>query len=213
MTKLTKIRTNNKLNPRACLWCKNTYIPTHGLSRYCCEDCDHKAQVKNKRDKYAAGIEYRKDPTSRYFPKPCKNCAAVFIPKSGRDHLCDLCKQKRPRYKEDVVSALLRSCKDRYKEECNLTREWFEETWNNQNGDCALSGVHMSRERHQGAGNVFGTDGTKVSIDRIDPDKPYIQSNCRLVCVIANLMRHRQTDEQLLKWCERILHYHGYQIT
>jgi hypothetical protein len=205
MTKLTKIRTDNKLVPRACLWCKIPYTPTHGLSRYCSEDCDHKAQVQNKRDRYALGFSYRKDPSSRYFPKPCLNCHSVFTPTSGRDHLCELCKQKRERYKEDVVSALLRTCHNRYKEECNLTREWFEETWEKQEGLCALSGVHMSRNRNQGAGNIFGKDGTKVSIDRMDPDKSYIKSNCRLVCVITNLMRHRQTDEQLYWWCEQIL--------
>lgn len=205
MTKLTKNKFNNKLASRSCLWCKNIYTPSHGLSRYCCKDCDHRAQVKNKRDKYANGFEYRKDPNARFFPKQCTNCATVFTPKSGRDHLCDLCKQKRPRYKEDVVSALLRTCHNRFKEKCDLTREWFEQIWKNQNGECALSGVKMSRERNQGAGNVFGKDGTKVSIDRLNHDKPYVKSNCRLVCVMANLMRHRQTDEQLYWWCGKIL--------
>lgn len=213
MTKLTKIRTDNKLAERPCLWCKTLYTPTHGLSRFCSDDCKHKAQVKYKRDRYALGFAYRKDSNARYFPKSCTNCKDIFTPTSGRDHLCKLCKQNREKYKEDVVSALLRTCHNRYKEECDLTRDWFEKTWNKQNGDCVLSGAHMSRERNQGAGNVFGKDGTKVSIDRIDPDKPYIQSNCRLVCVIANLMRHRQTDEQLLKWCERILRQHGYRIS
>ena len=205
MTKLTKIRTDNKRAPRECSLCKNPYSPTHGLSRYCSDDCYHEAQVKNKRERYAKGFSYRKDPSSRYFSKPCSNCNDVFIPTSGRDHLCELCKQKRERYKEDVVSALLRTCHNRYKEKCDLTREWFERTWKNQNGECALSGVQMSRERNQGAGNVFGKDGTKVSIDRLDPDKPYVKSNCRLVCVMANLMRHRQTDEQLYWWCGKIL--------
>lgn len=209
MTKLTKIRTDNNLAPRVCLWCKNYYIPIHGLSRYCSDDCNHKAQVKHKRDRYAMGFSYRKDPSSRYFPIPCTNCHDIFTPKSGRDHLCNLCKQKRPRYKEDVVSALLRTCRNRYKEECDLTREWFEDMWKKQNGDCALSGVHMSRDRNQGSGNVFGKDGRKVSIDRIDPDKPYIKSNCRLVCVMTNLMRHRQTDEQLFGWCRKILQHNN----
>ena len=205
MTKLTRNKTDNKRDPRKCLWCKNIYTPTHGLSRFCSNECHHNAQVKYKRERYAQGFTYRKSPLSRYFPKPCTNCKDVFTPKSGRDHLCGLCKQKREKYKEDVVSALLRSCHNRYEDKCDLTRQWFEDVWIKQNGNCALSGVPMSRERNQGAGNIFGKDGTKVSIDRIDSDKPYTQSNCRLVCVMANLMRHRQTDAQLYWWCEKIL--------
>lgn len=205
MTKLTKNNIHHNHLPKSCKWCKATYTPTHGLSRFCSSKCKHDAQIEYKRDRYAKGFVYRKSSNSRYFPKPCTNCKDIFTPTSGRDHLCSLCKTKRPAYKEDVVSALLRSCKDRYKNSCDLTREWVEGQWSKQKGLCALSGVSMSRMRSQGAGNIFGTDGTKVSIDRIDPDKSYTIDNCRLVCVIANLMRHRQTDKQLIWWCEQIL--------
>lgn len=205
MTKL--IRTNGLLDPKPCLWCQTIFSPHHAHCRYCSDDCHHKAQVKYKRDRYSKEKRWKKVGDGRYFPLPCKNCNDVFTPTSGRDRLCKLCKQKREKYKEDVVSALLRSCKDRYKEKCDLTRQWFEDVWVKQGGKCALSGTPMSRERNQGAGNVFGKDGCKVSIDRIDPDKPYTQSNCRLVCVIANLMRHRQTDEQLFDWCRKILYF------
>jgi hypothetical protein len=192
---------------RNCAFCGIEFEIKHGLARYCSKICKHKGQVRNKRARYAAGFTYRKTDNSRYFPKPCLTCSVIMTPKSPRDHLCDQCKHKRPRWREDVVSALLRSCHSRFRDNFDLTREWFEIQWHKQQGLCALSGVPLSRKRHSGAGNIFGTDGTKVSIDRINSDLPYLQNNCRLVCVMANLMRNRLSDQELLRWCQRILDY------
>lgn len=207
MREFKRNTTNGKCNPKPCDYCRREFTPTHGLSKYCSGKCKADAIAKYKRDSYAAGFRYRKGPNARYYPKKCSNCKDKFTPTSGRDHLCSRCKQQRQRWKEDVVSALLRSCRLRFKTPCNLTRSWFERAWNVQTGLCKISGVPMSRERNEGAGNIYGKDGTKVSIDRINSDKPYTQDNCRLVCVMANLMRHRLSDKELFEWCRRILTY------
>ena len=67
-----------------------------------------------------------------------------------------------------------------------------------QNWKCALSGVKMTAV--WGEGRL----GTNISIDRIHNDRPYTKDNIRLVCLIANAMKGKMKDEELIEWCRRI---------
>ena len=39
---------------------------------------------------------------------------------------------------------------------------------------------------------------TNISVDRIDSDKDYIKSNIQFVCLMANLMKHKYDNKNLL---------------
>jgi ribosomal protein S27E len=193
----------------SCGYCGKLFIRPHALRIYCEKTCTLAANRKMRIENYAAGRETRRIKGARFFPAKCSVCGDIFQPTGGHDSLCVLCKQKRERWTENVVSSLLRSAKIRKGSAgFDLTRTWFEETWTKQDGRCAISGVAMTRVRQSGSGNIWGQDGTKVSLDRINHDGPYSMANTRLVCVIVNLMRHRMTDDQLLQWCERIIANH-----
>jgi hypothetical protein len=69
----------------------------------------------------------------------------------------------------------------------DLTNEDVVDLWDSQNGKCALSGVLMTHQRD-------GTYGDKkpkefnASIDRINPNGPYVRENVQLVA--ANRKYH-----------------------
>ena len=71
--------------------------------------------------------------------------------------------------------------------------------YEDQKGLCALSGRPLTFIT--GKGFV----STNISIDRIDSNIGYIESNIRLVCRHANTMKLTFSDEDLYKWCQDIL--------
>lgn len=46
---------------------------------------------------------------------------------------------------------------------------------------------------------------TNASIDRIIPGGDYTETNIRLVCRMANIMKWNMTDGELREWCIRII--------
>lgn len=190
-----------------CSHCGLEFFKPHGLSRYCSPSCKITVAKRAKRERAAEMHGYRRRLGEIYYPRQCINCSDQFKPKTARDRHCHLCKQKKVRWTEDPVAALLRSARSRSLA-CDLTREWFERVWKEQAGRCALTGEPMRRERSPRAASL-GTDGRKVSIDRLDGRKGYVQGNCRLVCVVANLMRHQLSDSDLLAWCQLVVGHLG----
>ena len=50
-----------------------------------------------------------------------------------------------------------------------------------------------------------GRINTNISIDRIDSSVGYVRGNVQLVCDIVNRMKQNLSQEELYKWCNRIL--------
>lgn len=69
----------------------------------------------------------------------------------------------------------------------DLTREWCEARWT---GRCELTGIEFSL-------NTPKRDSFAPSIDKIDPAKGYVQSNCRFVLWAFNLFKYTGTDETM----------------
>lgn len=85
--------------------------------------------------------------------------------------------------------------------EFNITRDYLEKLYENQNGACALTGVEMTYIHNKG--KIF----TNMSLDRIDSKLGYIESNVQFVCVIVNLMKNTLTVDELKNWCKLILEH------
>ncbi len=68
-----------------------------------------------------------------------------------------------------------------------------------QDWKCALSSRTMTQT--WGKGHVQ----TNLSLDRIDNTRPYTRDNIRLVCVEANRLKGKLTDEELIDWCRSLV--------
>lgn len=143
----------------------------------------------------------------------CTNCGKLkplseyrLNPMTGRySYRCASCPPAPRHHKYDTVEVYL---KHRYwdaKRKVNgggfatdcFTLEYILGLLEQQDGCCAVTGKAFTF----GGNNV----GTNVSIDRIDPNKPYSSENVRLVCAAVNLMKHRMNDNELVDWCLDII--------
>ena len=68
---------------------------------------------------------------------------------------------------------------------------------------CPLSGETMTHTL--GNGEVL----TNISVDRIDSSKDYIRGNIQFVCLMANIMKNRYDDKNLLLWSKKIVNHFG----
>jgi hypothetical protein len=48
-------------------------------------------------------------------------------------------------------------------------------------------GVRCAKYKHPLTFSSEGNCNFKISVDRIDPDKPHTKENCQLVCVFCNV--------------------------
>lgn len=80
-----------------------------------------------------------------------------------------------------------------------IDSEHLIELWENQNGRCAISNVHMT---HHSDGR--GRKDFNASIDRIVPELGYVHGNVQLVCDRVNTMRHTLSMDLFYWWVKAI---------
>lgn len=85
--------------------------------------------------------------------------------------------------------------------EFNLSKEYLQNLYDQQNQKCALSGQPIRFQKSK-----TGDDAT-ASLDRIDSSKPYEEGNVQWVHKIVNVMKHVQLKEDLIKWCNFIVEH------
>jgi len=102
-----------------------------------------------------------------------------------------------------VLNVQLKSQRIKQGIQYDLTSEELTEIWDIQEGRCALSGVLMTHQRDGKAG-----DGKKkefnASIDRINPQGPYVRENVQLVANRANTMKHTLGQDMFMWWVKNI---------
>lgn len=91
----------------------------------------------------------------------------------------------------------------RYNIPFNITKQYLEQLWNNQNGLCAISGIPMTYIQGE------GRTSTNVSIDQINPRKGYTIGNVQLVCMAVNQMKSDLTLPELYQFCNAIIENHS----
>ena len=111
-------------------------------------------------------------------------------------------------YLKRRIGTLKSTChKHRGRKKVLLTANQFYNVWKKQRDktglQCPLSGETMTHTL--GRGQVL----TNISVDRIDSDKDYIKSNIQFVCLMANLMKHKYDNKNLLSWSKKIVNQLG----
>lgn len=86
-----------------------------------------------------------------------------------------------------IFNVRIMGCKNRAEKkgfEYNLTTQFILDRWNQQDGKCFLSGVDMN----------FDSDSWEMfTIDRLEPDLGYVESNVVLTTKFMNLSRNKMT--------------------
>ena len=75
--------------------------------------------------------------------------------------------------------------------------------WEMQDGKCALSGMLMTHQRDGTYGDRKQKD-FNASIDRINPQGPYVRENVQLVAARVNTMKHTLGEEMFIWWVKNI---------
>jgi hypothetical protein len=79
----------------------------------------------------------------------------------------------------------------------DLTHAWFVAKIE---GKCPLTGRDFDLSTNKGRNNP-----NAPSVDRIDPNGGYVQSNCRVIVKIANLAKNIFSDEVLMSFATDLL--------
>ena len=130
----------------------------------------------------------------------------------NRSYVCKICDAKSQllRYNslkgnlDEYIKKLLFSSKNRSKKKIydfDLTFDFIKSLYIKQDGKCALTNAILTYDpSHENMKD-------NMSIDRIDSDKGYIQSNVQLVTWRVNVMKSDLSLVDLYQICEQILKY------
>lgn len=102
-----------------------------------------------------------------------------------------------------ILNTQLKSQRIKQGIQYDLTTEEVIELWEMQEGKCALSGVLMTHQRD----GTYGDRKKKefnASIDRINPQGPYVRENVQLVANRANTMKHTLGQDMFMWWVKNI---------
>jgi hypothetical protein len=149
----------------------------------------------------------------------CNRCGYEGKPKefthSGSKHgplgHCYNCyKERINNWSNDSIEAFLsyrltnlrNENKTKKKKPFSLTKEYLIDLYNKQNGLCFYSGINMTTIRGE------GFQRNQLSIDRIIPDKGYVEGNIvlcsRRINVIKNDLTLKELENWIPKWYEKI---------
>ena len=104
-----------------------------------------------------------------------KSCGCDVIKNGRKNRKCAVGDIPNSFWNKFYNGAILRG------KEWSITPEYLWETYKNQNGRCAISGVELSFDKGKVRGNA--------SLDRIDNSKGYIEGNIWIISKTLNLMK------------------------
>ena len=120
----------------------------------------------------------------------------------GRHSTCKVCRKEhaRRRYVENTFRSLHRTKKAECKKkgwEYNLTEDYLRELWT---GICPITNVEIT------IGNKVGEHSKSAWLDRLQPDKGYVQGNVEFISGRMNRIKYNATREELellVDWMKR----------
>ena len=102
-----------------------------------------------------------------------------------------------------VLNTQLKSQRVKQGVDYELTTEDLIDLWEIQDGKCALSGVLMTHQRDGTYGDRKQKD-FNASIDRVNPQGPYVRENVQLVSARINTMKHTLSEDMFIWWVKNI---------
>ena len=102
-----------------------------------------------------------------------------------------------------VLNGQLKSQRVKQGIQYDLTAEDVIDMWEMQGGKCALSGMLMTHQRDGTYGDRKKKD-FNASIDRINPNGPYVRGNAQLVANRVNTMKHTLSEDMFMWWIKNI---------
>ena len=102
-----------------------------------------------------------------------------------------------------VLNTQLKSGRGKQGVDYELTAEDLIDLWEIQDGRCALSGVLMTHQRDGTYGDRKQKD-FNASIDRVNPNGPYVRENVQLVAARINTMKHTLGEDMFMWWIKNI---------
>lgn len=104
---------------------------------------------------------------------------------------------------KSIVTCSKARCKRKGREH-DITVEYLERLYEEQDGRCALSGTEMipscATSRRKSHPNT-------VSVDRIDCNRGYVEGNVRLVTIQCNTARSNFDDATFVEMCKRVVQH------
>jgi len=82
--------------------------------------------------------------------------------------------------------------------EMNITAEYLETVWEQQEGRCALTGLKMELRQYSNRSEAMKPNSS--SLDRIDNEIGYVEGNVQFTCVSANHARNIFSIEEIREW-------------
>lgn len=156
--------------------CKTPFVKKKRNQRYCSRACYERAWLTINRDKFNALVRQRRINQPEWY--------AEREPIYAKRHRAKLLTSRPWAY-------LMKSRQQEAKNKdlpFDLTHEWACRRWN---GSCEITGI------------VFRVNGKRgphpfsPSLDRIDPEKGYVQSNCRFILWGCNAIKGVGTDADM----------------
>ena len=137
-----------------------------------------------------------KDKVSKRLQRQCGSCRV--------QHDNDKYSATAESYLRRRILSLQQDCyRYRGRRKVSLNYDKFFKEWTKQKAktglSCPLSGETMTHILGKGA--IL----TNISIDRINSDKDYVRGNIQFVCLMANIMKNKYDNKNLLIWSKKIV--------
>lgn len=98
----------------------------------------------------------------------------------------------------NIIKSGVKTRAKRSRLEVNITKEYVNELYKNQNGKCKLSGIEITLPK------TWRDRTYSASLDRIDSEKGYIIGNVQWVHKHINVMKNTFPEEMFIFLCKKI---------
>lgn len=183
-----------------CEWCGEQFETANPNKKYCSSDCGYEANLKQKREQWAAA----------YVPKTliCKECGTEFTTECGDTHsvfCCQACAEKHARRVEHATERHRRYMKGMKKSREHQIAETdagdvdFNNLYERDNGICQICGmdVHWVKQIDN------NWDGTIDHVVPLSLGGKHAMDNCQLAHRICNSIKLKASADFSIDWEEK----------